>query len=658
MTNLLKKLIYLLSIIISLLFLLPWKTVVHASDIDIEVNFIFEHLTYTKGDTIKLSLNIENGHQVDEIKMGINCSNDITSFIDFANNVEVNKSSGFTKELVNEAGNDEGVKLYLQKENELLQRKICSLKLICKNDIEDIISLIANNLTIYLFDDHNHLLEYKIGYSEKLKATWNILLDELEVFATVPNYANSFSVTNRLENEYEIILKQNIDSSIIGTQVVSIIVIDKVNNDYLLFNKTINVVDKTIPCLSYPDQIILDDTDVETFDIGEYISVVDNYDNNAHLVCSYYNKEEEKLSFDSFKKYLKNHNNGYICFYGVDESKNKTEDIKLEIIVNDTTPPIITTSFLDELIVKDVEYDSFDILSYFNIIDEYDSNPSLVLEVYDKNDHLLDAYKSKLLEDKVLKLKYYGFDKSGNKTNVVEQNIILQDTIAPVIKGLNELILKDNEVNEDFYLYDLEYKDNIDVNPKLEILFYIGEEEVNKYVFLEKIKTGCIGHVLFQAIDFANNHSETFLRKIKVIDTTPPVIKLLDIKNEGKYIKVEQINYEVSDNFNNDIDVYVEINGQEYNNTLINEIGQYHVSIYAKDSSGNESKKEFTFSIIENNIKGCSGDIKCYVDNYSSVIVTVTVLTICSIALVIIKIILERKKSKTKLREIKNDNLE
>ena len=130
-------------IIISMLFLSPWKTVVHASDVDIEVNFIFEHLTYTKGDTIKLSLNIENGHQVDEIKMGINCSNDITSFIDFANNVEVNKSSGFTKELVNEAGNDEGVKLYLQKENELLQRKICSLKLICKNDIEDIISKTA-----------------------------------------------------------------------------------------------------------------------------------------------------------------------------------------------------------------------------------------------------------------------------------------------------------------------------------------------------------------------------------------------------------------------------------------------------------------------------------------------------------------------------------
>ena len=144
MTNLLKKLIYLFSIIISLLFLLPWKTVVNASDVDIKVNFIFEHLTYTKGDTIQISLNIENGHQVDEIKMGINCSNDITTCIDFASDVEVNKSSGFTKELINEVNNDEGVKLYLQKENDLLQNKICSLKLICKNDIEDIISLIAN----------------------------------------------------------------------------------------------------------------------------------------------------------------------------------------------------------------------------------------------------------------------------------------------------------------------------------------------------------------------------------------------------------------------------------------------------------------------------------------------------------------------------------
>ena len=51
-----------------MLFLLPWKTVVHASNVDIKVNFIFEYLTYTKGDTIQLSLNIENGHQVDEIK--------------------------------------------------------------------------------------------------------------------------------------------------------------------------------------------------------------------------------------------------------------------------------------------------------------------------------------------------------------------------------------------------------------------------------------------------------------------------------------------------------------------------------------------------------------------------------------------------------------
>ena len=106
-----------------------------------------------------------------------------------------------------------------------------------------------------------------------------------------------------------------------------------------------------------------------------------------------------------------------------------------------------------------------------------------------------------------------------------------------------------------------------------------------------------------------------------------------------------------------EIDVFVEVNGYEYNNTLINDVGEYSVIIYAKDKSGNESKKEFTFTIIENNIQGCSGDVKCYIDNYLNVIIVVTVLTICTIALVVVKIIVEKKKDKNKIKEIKNENI-
>ena len=203
----------------------------------------------------------------------------------------------------------------------------------------------------------------------------------------------------------------------------------------------------------------------------------------------------------------------------------------------------------------------------------------------------------------------------------------------------------------------MDYYDNIDKYPVLESIFYIDEEKVNKYIFLEKIKKGFTGCVLFQAIDSENNASGIFTKKIKVVDTTPPTINLVNIKDGGKYLKVEQINYEITDNFNGLIDVYVLVNGYEYNNTIINEIGIYEVVIYAKDSSGNESKKEFSFTIIENNIKGCNNDVKCYVENYLNVIVVVTVLTICTVALVIVKIIVEKKKEKNKIKEIKNENI-
>ena len=181
-------------------------------------NIIFDNLNYNKNDTIYISLNIFNVYKVNEIKLGINNSSEIDTFVDFDNNIEVNKSSGFSKELINEANNNEGIRLYLQKESEIIQETICSIKLTCEKDITDIVKLISSNLTIYLFDDQNNLLEYQLSYSEKLKATWNILLDEIEVYSTVPNYSESFFVMNRSEEEYEIILKHYSTTFIIFQQ--------------------------------------------------------------------------------------------------------------------------------------------------------------------------------------------------------------------------------------------------------------------------------------------------------------------------------------------------------------------------------------------------------------------------------------------------------
>lgn len=658
MINLIKKITLFFGLSCVFVFTLMSKNIVHASNDTIKVNFIFDQLTYIKGDYIHLNINISNLDKVSEIKMGINNSEDFKKFVEFLEPVGLESSSGFNDIFVNEINEEKGLRAHFQKSGDVLQNSLGNLTFISVKDISDIISVISKELTLYLFDENNELLEYQIVFSEKLKATWNILLDEIEVYMSVPDYKSSFFVLNRKEEEYQIIVKETIDSSVIGTQVYSIVVLDKVNNDELLFSKAINVADKTVPCITYPDVININDKELGSFNLDNYIQIDDNYDDNAKLYYSYYNKDGNKIdSFSLFKEYLNNNSSGNITFYGIDNSGNKTEVMNLSIDVKDTTPPVISTLIKETIVIKDTELENFNLSSIFNINDEYDVNPLLVVEVYDSNNVVLEDYKKKLVEGEMLEVRYYGVDNSNNKSKVYTLKIVLEDTTAPMISGVTDMEINDSSVNDDFYLDGLLYSDNIDKAPTLDIVFYIGEEKVNKYLFLEKIKKGLEGCVSFQVIDKSNNKSEVHLRRIKVIDTTAPIIKLVDLKDGGKYIKVEDIKYEVEDNFLGSIDIYIEVDGDEYQNTLINEIGKHTVVIYAKDESGNVGKKEFSFTIIENNINGCSGDIKCYVDNYLNVIIVVSVLTLVCVALVVVKFITLKKKEKTKVKDIKEDKI-
>ena len=626
---------------------------------EIQVNFIVDNVKYKKGDYIYLTINISDCERLKEIKIGLNKTKDFEDHIEFFGSFEINESYGISNILVNEVV-EEGFRLHIQKNNMTNQHQLGTLKLLCIKDIENIITYLEENVTVYLFNNDNKLMDVRFLFSEKLKATWNILINEIEVFSSVPDYIKSFNVVNRKEDEYEIILKQNIDSKIVGTQVVSVIVIDKINGEYLLFTEPIHVVDKVVPTLNYPQNICLKDIDINTFDLNTLIKINDNYDDNAKIVISYYNDKREIItSFDLFKEYLKHHQLGYISFYGIDSSDNKTGEVELEISTEDTTPPVVTKIFQDDIIIKDYDLDNVSLNSFFLISDEYDLNPTLYLNTYSLNSHQkIDDYKKVLLENKKICLEYYASDEFGNFSEIQKVNIVIDDTGAPVIEGVKDISIDDVLITSNFFVEGIKVSDNIDNNPKLIITYYINEEEVSKYLFLEKIKKGFVGWITYQASDESNNQSEIYLQKISVTDTTPPVIEIFNIKEGGKYLKVDLLDYKISDNFNGDVEVYIEHNSQKYNGTDITNIGEHNITIFAKDASGNESKKQIKFTIIENNIKGCCGDIKCYVDNYSSVIVTVTVLTICSIALVIIKIILERKKAKPKLREIKNDNIE
>ncbi len=620
----------------------------------INVYFIVSENKLEKKDELVVNINIDNFDDVDEIKIGINIANNISPVIMSDGYYELSDNSVFTNVLINTLDEEKILKLHVCKEtSEALsyQNNIATLKFTCLDNVTDAISLFKDKITLYLFDKENKLLNYDLSFSEKLDASWNILMNELEVNSVVPDYTKSFIVNNRDERDYELIIKQNIDSSVLGMQAITIIVIDKVNKDYLIYNKAINVVDKTIPDITYPDTLTIKDEEINNLLLEKYISINDNYDLKPRIEITYLNSSLEKIeTLDEFKKYLKTSKQAYLSFYGIDSSSNTTENIEIEVIITDTTSPVILEKFKDTISINDDVIDDFKIEDYFEISDNYDLSPRFIytfknLNKEDEVINIIDALK----EGDIIEIEYYGIDDVGNETKKKKTLIKINDITRPVINGLEEITLKDYEVNVNNIIKTIIYSDNLDKKPSLIIEYYINEEKVNEYQFIENAKKGYSSKVVYKVIDESGNESDQLFQKVTVIDTTAPTISVNHIKNGGKYLKLESIEYEVSDNFNSDIEVYVKLNDSLYENTLISDVGKYKLEIIAKDASGNETIKQMEFFIIENNINGCMGDVDCYIDNYTNVIIATSIMMVGIVVVIIIKVVKSKKKKKKEL---------
>lgn len=620
----------------------------------INVYFIVSENKLEKKDELVVNINIDNFDDVDEIKIGINIANNISPVIMSDGYYELSDNSVFTNVLINTLDEEKILKLHVCKEtSEALsyQNNIATLKFTCLDNVTDAISLFKDKITLYLFDKENKLLNYDLSFSEKLDASWNILMNELEVNSIVPDYTKSFIVNNRDERDYELIIKQNIDSSVLGMQAITIIVIDKVNKDYLIYNKAINVVDKTIPDITYPDTLTIKDEEINNLLLEKYISINDNYDLKPRIEITYLNSSLEKIeTLDEFKKYLKTSKQAYLSFYGIDSSSNTTENIQIEVIITDTTSPVILEKFKDTISINDDVIDDFKIEDYFEISDNYDLSPRFIytfknLNKEDEVINIIDVLK----EGDIIEIEYYGIDDVGNETKKKKTLIKINDITRPVINGLEEITLKDYEVNVNNIIKTIIYSDNLDKKPSLIIEYYTNEEKVNEYQFIENAKKGYSSKVVYKVIDESGNESDQLFQKVTVIDTTAPTISVNHIKNGGKYLKLESIEYEVSDNFNSDIEVYVKLNDSLYENTLISEVGKYKLEIIAKDASGNETIKQMEFFIIENNINGCMGDVDCYIDNYTNVIIATSIMMVGIVAVIIIKVVKSKKKKKKEL---------
>lgn len=528
---------------------------------------------------------------------------------------------------------------------------VFSVSFISKTNIEDISKYFSSNIElegigsrIVLIDKWLNEVDYQINYCESLKANWSENKYTVEVFGKLPNIEKDIKVLNRKEDKYNIeVVLDEINLNLLGQQVLKVKIYDYLTTEVIYLARSIEVVDTTAPIVDSPNNVYyLNDVNVgqDNFDI---FNVEDNYDETLEKYYKYYTCDSIELSgIDEFNNYLKNNLVGMVGCYTKDSSNNISQELIVNVNVIDTTKPDINE--INDFSINDTAISNFSIESLIIIKDNYDPNPKLIIKNITSTSSIIDTLKSKYY----VEIEYYGLDNASNETNHYTFKIYLKDTTPPILDNVLDLNIPD----EDMYLYlkditllekDFKISDNFNKELQMDRKYYIDNELVSVDDFLSALLLGKEGMVEYQLIDSGNNKSLVCKQKVIIVDDTPPTIKVNNIENEGKYLKIEKIDYQVKDNFNLPVDVTILLNGEEYLEEVIDKIGKYEVKIIVKDGFGNESFETISFEIVDENIFGCVDGINCQENNYATGLIIAGILITAIVIIVLIEVFIIKK---------------
>ena len=618
-----------------------------------EVYLIFDKTEYLENERVKLTINLAKFANLSEVKLRININNEyLEPIVENNEYFYLNYSSIFNSYIINDYIENKYLRLHLMKENDIVEgyysgvkNSLCEVCFNVKkdiNNIEDIINI--DDVSLYLFNIDDELIDYQIFYSNKIKIKVNQKQYDINVFNELPDFNNEVKVLNRSDEEYEIYLEENIDTSIIGIKVLLLAIYDLTNADYVTIPITINIIDNECPIIEYPLELLYLDNEYSDKTFLEDIKITDNYDNNLIINISYYNKEKEKMDKNEFYHYLSFNLEGYISIKVSDQSNNSSVSDKINIKIIDQTCPEI--AIINSLEVIDTDIESFEFEANLSVNDKYDENPCLIVKYYDMENNEIDDYKKELLTGRKVIATYYGIDEFNNKTEEIKCIITPIDLTIPIIHNIKDIEINDYELYNTDFFEGIYASDNFDKNLSIIKTYYILDEYVSYKDFLEKLSKGLKGCIKYQTKDYSNNLSIEYIQNIIVFDTTPPDIKIENVKNDEKYIYLENIKYSVSDNFENEIKIEVYLNDLIYNNEEIMVPGEYKIFIKAVDESNNISEYVLKFTIIEDNIIGCGTDAICYYNNYSELIVIVCAVLSIGVAIVVGQLIIKVNKKK------------
>lgn len=654
-----KKIYFIISILLMTIMLSSLK--IKANSLA-NLYVVFNKLSFKNDEIVDITINLDQFIDLNEIKLQIKIKNEYFEPI-----LEDNKpfyfdsASIFKTDIINDYIDNSYLRLRLIKDSVIdsgyysnYKNNVCHFRLKTKRPINDIKEYFTLDnyeemgLSVYLFNTNDKIINYKISYNQKIQITWDKEKYIVEVFSDVPNFKEDIVIANRESNQYEFLLEKQINTDLIGLKTIHVGVYDKLTADYIILSKPVEVVDTTKPTITYPNIIEINDDELLEIDLLHYIECNDNYDEYLKIQFQYFSYEGVEINnLELFTNYLSNHYQGYLIVKCEDTSGNVAITPNILIRVKDTKPPKITK--LDEIRINDIDIETIDLEKYFQITDQYDNNPRVILKFFDTELNDESSLKKRLSKGEKIKFEYMAIDESGNSTERFNCLIIPVDTIAPNIEVVDLEIL-DADYNYSVIEKSLKVVDNFIYQCNLNKNYYICEEEVDYDTFNNMVQRGYLGKIRYQAIDLAGNTSGYYYQSIKLIDTTQPIIEVENINESQKYTNIKKINYHISDNFDNvEFEVWLDDLVYEESQLVNLEKGLHKFKIIAKDTSNNVSQVEITFEIIEDNLIGCGNDPRCYLNNYLEVVIMVVALIVFVAIIIVIKIIMYNKK-KTKAK--------
>lgn len=606
-----------------------------------DIYIVYEKNSYNRGEIVNISIEIKAFANLFETILRYTYDNEVLEVIEQDGNYfYLNNHSIFSTFIVNKKFNQNVIYAEMLKDTldegfySSYKNNLCKISFNAVSDISDITSCFEN-FQIYLFDNNHQIIAHNLKFQEKIKSKWQVNEIELEVGSALPDINELFSVVNRNADEYLIFMEEELELNEVSEQILQLGLYDLVTGYYQTYSKIVKVLDLTKPVISGNKEIIINDYELESYDFAMAVEVSDNYDPSPQVFVSYYDNETKITYSDAVNK-IKQDQKLKVEYYAVDSSLNQSDCLFIEFKLKDTTSPKIISD--NTINIKDSELESFNLDECFQVIDNLDQNPQIVVTIYNYNGLVINSLEEGLKINQPCKVIVFGIDQAGNKSSELEVIVNLIDTTSPIIKGENVAKLNDKEVDDLDFTTLIEVSD-CDPRPVLIVCKFNGDDNLSISEFKELIKTGEKGMIKYQVFDYSNNVSN-FDLEIVVIDTTKPKITV-SIDNNGLYKELEEITWEVMDNFKHDVVVNVYIDNLPYDAELLTN-GKHNLFIEAIDAAGNVSNLNYYFvisdaSFIENLLYG---NIKLKTSTYLIVIASLSALV------VIIKILVVQFRKK------------